>query len=91
MKILARVLLLQRPRGSFCLWNAHGVSMAIDYRDSGNCGPLSEGKKALDDVIEFPGVPLIQPVRREGGLKMSPGKVTIALRHHIYGIEAGDM
>jgi len=69
---------------------ARCVEVIVAFRNSDDCSPPRAGAKASDDVIEVPGSPAAQLVRRAGGLKMTPAQVATALTHHIYGYETGD-
>jgi len=69
---------------------ARCVDVFVAFRNSDDCSPPCAGAKASDDVIEVPGSPAAQLVRRAGGLKMTPAQVVTALTHHIFGDETGD-
>jgi len=69
---------------------ARCVDVFVAFRISDDFSPPRAGVKASDDVIEVPGSPAAQRVRRAGGLKMTPAQVATALKHHIYGDETGD-
>jgi len=62
----------------------------VAFRDSDDFSLPRAGAQASDGVIEVPGSPSAQPVRRAGDLKMKPAQVGATLTHHIYGDETGD-